>query len=85
MSCGPKELCDHLRANDPSITGLSLPIYDQSRLRKVLKALMRSCSTLNRLVLNVEWEVEAALEMATWFRQPGESSLHELCFQAYYR
>jgi hypothetical protein len=34
-----EELCDGLRTNDPSITDVSIPVYDRSRLIALLKAL----------------------------------------------
>jgi hypothetical protein len=39
MSRTFKELCNGLRANDPSITELSMHIYDRSRMSKLLEAL----------------------------------------------
>jgi hypothetical protein len=40
---------------------------------------MRNCSTLVRLALIGDWEIDAAHEMAALLRQPRESSLRELC------
>jgi hypothetical protein len=39
---------------------------------------IRSCSTLVRLVLTGDWEVEAACNLVAWLHQPRESSLREL-------
>jgi hypothetical protein len=39
---------------------------------------IRSCSTLVRLVLTGDWEVEAACDLVAWLHQPRESSLREL-------
>jgi hypothetical protein len=77
-------LLSSLLCSEVSLVSLKLESFMISRdpLLLLLQA-MCSCSTLVHLVLNVEWEVKAALEMATWFSQPGESSLRELCFQAY--
>jgi hypothetical protein len=39
---------------------------------------MHSCSTLIRLKLTGDWEVDAAHDLATWLHKPCESSLREL-------